>query len=188
MSRQYWKETLYWATSDGTTISSSATETIIFPNVTITGNYMSDGRTIELEASGRWGNVVTAVPTLTFAIRWGGVSGTVLCQSPAIVTPATATTAAPWYLKAILQTRANGSSGSIFAMGWVALGTGTAATFGTVTNYGVWQPMTSTGTTVPAAVTVDLTGDTALSLTAKYSASNAANSLTGHMYKGDSCN
>lgn len=188
MSRQYWQETLYWATADGTQIVSTASETIIFPNVTIPANYMADGRILHLFASGRWSNVVTSVPTLIFALRWGGVAGTLLAQSPAIVTPAAATTSAPWDLDLWIQTRTNGATGSLFVMGRVNMTDGAAPTFGTVTNYGVVASMNSTGTTVPAAVTVDLTADTALSLTAKFSASNAANNLTGHMYIGQSEN
>ena len=44
MSRQYWSETLSWATADGTAVNTTTTETIIFPNVTIPANYMQDGR------------------------------------------------------------------------------------------------------------------------------------------------
>jgi hypothetical protein len=188
MSRQYWAEQLYWATADGAQIVSTATETIIFPDVTIPATYLADGRTLTLKAKGRWSNVVTAVPTLIFALRWGGVGGTILAQSPAIVTPAAATTSAPWWLELTVQVRSNGSSGSLFVMGDVTMTDGAAPTFGTVTNYGVTASMNSTGTTVPAAVTVDLTADTALSLTAKFSASNAANNLTGHIYTGRSEN
>jgi hypothetical protein len=184
MGRQYFADPQWWETSDGTQIVSSSTETIIFPDKTIPGNYLADGRILEIFASGRWSNVVTSVPTLTFFLRWGGVAGTILAQSPAIVTPAAATTSAPWWLRLRIQTRANGSSGSLFVMGDVTMTDGAAPTFGTVTNYGVTAGMHSAGTTVPAAVTVDLTADTALSLTAKFSAINAANNLTGHIYQG----
>jgi len=188
MSRQFFTELLWWATADGAQIVSSAAETIIFPDVTIPANYIADGRVLDIYASGRWSNVVTSVPTLTFFLRWGGVAGTILAQSPAIVTPAAATTSAPWELRLRLQTRTNGATGSLFVMGSVTMTDGAAPTFGTVTNYGVTAAMHSAGTTVPAAVTVDLTADTALSLTAKFSASNAANNLTGHIYNGISMN
>lgn len=188
MSRQYWTEQIAWAVADGAQIVSTATETIIFPDVTIPANYLADGRTLTINAAGRWSNVVTATPTLIFAFRWGGVGGTILMQSPAIVTPAAATTSAPWWLEATIQTRVNGSSGSLFCMGSVTMTDGVAPTFGTVTNYGVDAILSSTGTTVPAAVTVDLTADTALSITAKFSASNAANNLTGHIYTITSSN
>jgi hypothetical protein len=188
MSRQSWSEQIFWAVADGAQIVSTATETIIFPDVTIPANYMADGRTLSLEAEGRWSNVVTATPTLTFFLRWGGVGGTLLAQTPAITTTSSAITSAPWGLKLKVQTRTNGASGSLFVMGAVSIGNGVAPTFGTVTNYGLVVPMHSAGTTVPAAVTVDLTADTALSLTAKFSASNAANNLTGHIYCGRSEN
>lgn len=177
-----------WSTADGTAIVSSATETIVFPNVTVPANYMQDGRILRLRAYGRYSNVVTAVPTLTFRVRWGGVSGTVLAASAAIVTSATAMTAALWQFECLIQTRSNGATGSVFAMGDVLLTTNTAPTFGTVTNYGVGSMLASAGLATPAAVTVDLTADTALSLTAQWSASNAANSVTGHLYTVEGLN
>lgn len=182
MSRQSWSETVAWATADGATFNTTATETIIFPNITIPANFMQDGRVLRLTAYGRYSNVVTAVPTVIFAVRWGGVAGTMLAQSPAIVTSASAVTNAPWRVECLLQTRVNGSAGSIFAMGETEIFTGIAPTVGTVANYGVVASMSSTGLLTPAAVTVDLTADTALSLTGKFSASNAANGITGHLY------
>lgn len=188
MSRQYWQEAIFWATQDGAALSNSAAEALIFPNVTIPGNYMADGRLVRLTARGRWSNVVTAVPTLTFRLRWGGLAGTLLAASPAIVTPATATTNAIWELILDIITRSNGSSGNLFVMGCVTMYEDAAATFGTVANYGVKQPMSSGGASAPAAVAVDLTADTPIALTAQWSAANAANSLTGHLYHGESLN
>lgn len=188
MSRQYWEETLSWATANGTAVANTVTETILFPNVTIPANYLQDGRALRLIAHGQWSNVVTAVPTLTFRIRWGGVSGTVLCASPSVVTPATATNQALWSLDTIIQTRSNGSAGTVFSMGTLRLYEDTAATFGTVLNYGVVQGMGSAGVTNPAAVTVDLTADTALSLTVQWSGASASNTITGHIYTIEALN
>lgn len=188
MSRQFWSETIAWATADGTAVNTTTTETIIFPNVTIPANFMQDGRALRLTARGRWGNVVTAVPTFIWAIRWGGVGGTTLCTSGAIISPAAATTAAQWVLEAILQTRTNGATGTIFAQGTITMMEDTVATFGTVANYGLVQPMGSAGVITPAAVTVDLTADTALSVTIDFSASDAANAVTGHIYTLEALN
>jgi hypothetical protein len=189
MSRQFWSETLSWAVADGATFNTTATETIIFPNVTIPANYMADGRVLRLRAFGRYSNVVTAVPTLIFAVRWGGVGGIMLAQSPAIVTSASAVTSAPWMVEVYLQTRSNGATGTIFAMGTASISTGIAPTVGTVANYGVETIMSSTGLTVPAvSAAVDLTADTALSITGKFSASSASNGVTGHMYFIESLN
>ena len=179
MSRQFWAEALAWATADGTAIANSTTETIIFPNVTIPANYMQDGRILRLRAYGRYSSTTT--PTLTFRIRWGGVSGTVLAASGALTVGSTVT-AGMWSLEAVLQTRSNGSTGTIFTVGTVEVGDDAASTVGSATNIHGADFMGSAGVATPAAVTVDLTADTALSITATWSAASASNTLTGHIY------
>jgi len=192
MSRQAWQEAVSWVTASGTAIATSTTETILFPNVTIPANYMSDGRVLRLRAFGAYGT--TATPTLIFTIRWGGVAGTVLSKTGAMVTTSGvgggASMTAMWTLEAILQVRSNGATGTIMTNGCVTLFTSTVGTAGTVTNYGMPQPIASgsTGGTTPVAVTADLTADTALSLTATWGTSNAANSIQGLQYTVESLN
>ena len=186
MSRQYWQEALAWATASGTAIASSATETILFPNVTIPANYIQDGRLLRMQAFGAYGT--TATPTLIITVRWGGVSGTVLCKTGAMVTTSGtgggASLTATWMLRLNIQCRSNGSTGTLMSNGHLVLYTSTVGTAGTVTNYGMDQPIVSgsTGGTTPVVVTADLTADTALSLTAKWSASDPANSIQGLNY------
>src|SRR3989304_7137294 len=127
MSRQFWAETIAWATADGTAVNTTTTETIIFPNVTIPANYMQDGRTLLLSASGRWSSLTGTSPTYTWAIRWGGVSGTILAQSGAITASTTATTNGQWEMQIRLQTRSNGATGTIFTQGTIMLANSTAA-------------------------------------------------------------
>lgn len=183
MSRQFWTEALAWSTADGTAITNTATETIIFPNVTIPGNYMQDGRAIQMVAYGRYSNVVTAVPTLRFRIKWGGVgSSTVLADSGAITTLSTAVTNAMWVMRCWITTRSNGATGSLFATGEVTMGSNTAPTVGSATGTPADAIMSSAGISTPAAVTADLTQDTALTLSAQWSAANASNSVQGHNY------
>jgi hypothetical protein len=173
MSRQFWAESLAWATSSGTQISNTTTETIIHPNITIPANYMQDGRAIEIFHFGMFSNVVTTPGTLIFRIRWGGVAGTILAQSAAIALSTTAQTNVGYELEALLQTRSNGSSGTIFATGSVGLGAEATSGF---------HFMGSAGNSAPAAVTVDLTADTALSLTAQFSVATSPTNLTGLNY------
>ena len=192
MSRQYWSETVSWATSSGTAVANSTTETILFPNVTIPANFLQDGRCLRIRAFGAYGTTVT--PTLIFSLRWGGVSGTVLAKSTAVTTTSGvgggASMTAPWSLDLIIQTRTNGSSGTLMSNGEATLFTSTAATAGTVTQYGLPMPICSgsTGGTTPVAVTADLTADTALSLTVTWSAANAANSIQGLNYTIEAMN
>lgn len=188
MSRQYWAETISWATADGVAVANTITETILFPNLTIPANYLQDGRTLRLTVYGRFSNVVTAVPTLTFRARWGGVAGTVIAASGAMVTSAVSMVNAMWKMELIIQVRSNGSTGTVFSVGNVELGTNAAPTAGTVTNYGMESLMGSAGVSTPAAVTVDLTADTALALTAQWSAAAAGNSVQGHVYTLEALN
>lgn len=192
MSRQFWTEMIAWATSSGTAIATSTTETILFPNVTIPANYMQDGRALRIRLAGAYGT--TATPTLQFRARWGGVAGTVMAASGAMVTTSGtgggASMTAMWELEAQIQTRSNGSSGTLMTNGSGTLFTATIPTGGTVTNYGMPFPLASgsTGGSTPAVATVDLTADTALSVTATWGTSNAANSIQGLNYEIDSKN
>lgn len=185
MSRQFWEEAIVWTTADGTAIANTTTEAIIFPNVVIPANYMQDGRTLKLTAYGR--HSTTGTPTLTFALRWGGVSGTVLCTSGAI-TCGSAVTNAMWTVEILLQVRTNGATGTIFCTGQAIVGEDAANTVGSATNASAVGFMGSAGVATPAAVTVDLTADTALSITADWSAASASNTLTGHNYIIESLN
>ncbi len=192
MSKQFWNETLVWATSAGTAVANTTTETILVPNVTIPANYMQDGRVLRIWATGAYGT--TATPTLIFSIRWGGVSGTVLAKSSTITTTSGtgsgASMTALWTLEAVVQTRANGSSGSLFTNGEVILYNSANPTSGTVTNYGLPAVIASgsTGGTTPVAVTADLTADTALSLTATWGTANSANSIRLDTYTIEALN
>lgn len=192
MSRQYWSETLVWATASGTAVANTTTETILFPNVTIPANYMQDGRALRITAYGGYGT--TATPTLAFKLRWGGVAGTVIAATGAFTTTSGtgggASMTAAWYLEATIQVRSNGSSGTLMTNGTVITHTSTALTAGTVTNYGQPSPLVSgsTGGTTPAVATVDLTADTALSICAVWGTANAANSIQGLNYYIESLN
>lgn len=186
MSRQFWTETLAWATADGTAVTNTTTETIVFPNITIPANYLQDGRTLRIVAWGRISNVVTSAPTYTWRLRWGGVAGTILCQSAAITASTTAVTSGIWKIEIMLTIRTNGSSGSVYAIGELFQGNQAGETAANVR--ASFNGMGSAGATVPAAVTVDLTADTALSLTIAMSAANASNSVQGHNYYLESLN
>jgi hypothetical protein len=177
MSRQSWSELLAWMTADGTAVHTTTTETILVPNVTIPANYMADGRVLRLRAFGKLST--TATPTMTFAIRWGGVAGTLLATTEAITCASGAANTA-WSIEAYIQTRSNGATGSLLVVGDVMVNL-TASTQ-TSQGFGV------SGFDAPAAVTVDLTADTALSLTGDWSASSASNTITALLYTLEALN
>lgn len=177
MSRQFWAESLFWAVADGTAIANTTTETKIFNNVVVPANYMADGRVLRIYAAGVLST--TATPTTTFTLRWGGESGTVLAITEAI-TNGSGVTNANWSLLAYIQTRANGASGSLIVAGQVFVNTSATAV--------VSHTFGASGFDAMAAVTVDLTADTQLALTADWSAASASNTLTGKVYVGESLN
>jgi hypothetical protein len=185
MSRQFWNETLTWATSSGGAVANSGAETILFPNVTIPANFLQDGRCVRLRLFGGYGT--TSTPTLTFAIRWGGVSGTVISKSGAITTGSAvgggASMTALWSIEALIQVRSNGSTGTVMVNGEISL-----YTTGTAAGSGYPLASGSTGGTTPVVTTVDLTADTALSVTALWGTANAANSIQGHNYTLEAMN
>lgn len=131
---------------------------------------------------------------MTLALRWGGVAGTVISKSAVnVLTVSTgggASMTAVWTMEAIIQTRSNGSSGTLMTNGQAIFYTSTLATGGTVTNYGMPVPLASgtTGGTTPVVATVDLTADTALSVTALWAGNNAANSIQGLTYHAEALN
>ena len=183
MSRQFWSETVAWATASGTAVASTASETILVPNTTIPANFLQDGRALRLRAWGQYGT--TGTPSCVISLRWGGVAGTILGKTGLNVLTSGvgggASMTANWSLEAHIQTRSNGSSGTLWTMGDITWYTSTLTTAGTVTQYGMPVALISGTTGAPgtaeAVSTVDLTADTALSLTALWSASNAANSI-----------
>lgn len=193
-SRQFWSETLTWATASGTAVANTGTETILFPNVTIPANYLQDGRVLRLRAFGVYGT--TATPSCVISVRWGGVAGTILGKTGLnVLTSAVgggASMTANWNAEIYIQTRSNGSSGTLMTNGEVNWSTSTLATAGTVTQYGMPTVLVSGATGAPgtaaAVSTVDLTADTALSLTALWSATNAANSIQGLNYTIEALN
>lgn len=177
MSRQFWDEALMWVTADATAIHTTTTETLIFTACTLPANYMQDGRVLRMRAFGKLST--TATPTMTWAIRWGGVSGTILATTEAI-TMGSGVTTVNWSLEAYIQTRTNGATGTLLVMGEVWVHTSSTAVAGNV--FGV------SGYDAPAAVTVDLTAQTDLALTADWSANSASNTLTGMLFTLEALN
>lgn len=178
MSRQFWNEARSWATADGVAVANTTTETIIFSDVTIPANYMQDGRLLRIRAFGKLST--TGTPTITFAIRWGGVAGTLLATTEAI-TNGSGVANVNWEVEAYVQTRVNGSAGTLLVYGTVTVHTSSTAV--------VRNVFSVSGYNDPAQVgSLDLTVDKALSITADWSVADALNTLTGMLYTIESLN
>jgi hypothetical protein len=175
MSRQFWGEMLAWATASGTAVANTTTETIMFPNVTIPANYLQDGRAIRIRCQGQ--HSTTGTPTLIFRLRWGGVAGTLIGLTPTF-TCGSGVTANVWDIDIIVQVRSNGSSGTVVVIGNCTVNGATVPS----------QAFCVGGAATPAATTVDLTADTALSITCQWSAASSSNTLTGWNYTIEALN
>lgn len=177
MSRQTWVETMAALTQDGTALANTTTEGLAVPLLTLPANYEQDGRLIRLTAFGKLST--TGTPTITFAIRFGGLTGTLLATTEPITT-ATGSANVAWSVDALIQVRTNGATGSLLVMGNARVNltasTQTAGVFGV------------SGFDAPAPVTADLTADATLALTADWSAASASNTLTGLVYALESLN
>lgn len=171
--RQSWLEQFWYAYANGAAITNTTTETILFPLRKIWADLLQDGRKLRITARGKISNVVTTPGNITARLRWGGVSGTILCQSAAIAQNTAAQTDVMWSIYIDLTVRGNGATGSVVAMGEFD-----SANFATLQA----AKMGSAGAATPAAVTADLTVDTDLALTLQFSIANAANSATGMEY------
>jgi len=88
----------------------------------------------------------------------------------------------------LLQTRTNGATGTVMSIGLARVCAAVAGTVGSATGEALVTPMTAGGVITPAAVTLDLTTTAALSVTAQWSASDAANTLTGLIYTVEAIN
>lgn len=187
MSRQYWSETVAWATASGTAVANTTTETIVYGNITIPANFIQDGRRFRLRVQGQHSTLGSGTVTALFSLRYGGVAGTILCKSAAI-TQLVSLTAAYWDLDIIMQTRTNGSSGTLMANGVARMFGATAPTIGSATGAPAIGAMTNGGQITPAAATIDATADTALSITVTHGAASASNTITGLDYAVEALN
>jgi hypothetical protein len=180
---QAFVEPLEATIADGTQISNSTSETIVVPDFNIPAYYMAAGRTLRITAYGVNSNVVTTPGTLTFRVRWGGVAGTVLLASAAIVMDVTARTNAFWYLACTITCRTAGSSGTFISGGYcfIVNQKGSVAVASNA-EFNAWvMALGSAGTPIAsanAAVTVNTTTANLLSVTATESVSTSPTNLT----------
>lgn len=180
MPSQSWMEVMATAQADSTSINTSVTETVISNcAATVFANTFQNARTMHVVAFGRIGS--TGTPTIRFRLRLGGLTGTLLWDSGTI-TQGSTVTAATWSIDIWIQTRSNGATGTLIAMGTAIVGSALAPTVGSATGAPAIGVYGSAGDDTPAAVTADLTADAVLNLTAQHSASSASNLVIGHMF------
>jgi hypothetical protein len=171
MAGQTFDYTEYRLVFDATAVGNSTAEAIMAPDWVINPPYLNTGRALNLKIWGKVSSIVTTPGTLTFQIRYGGVTGTSLCASAAIALNAVAQTTDTFMIDADIIVRSEGTSGTAIAQASVLLGPDASTN---VVNF-----MPATGA---AVTTIDTTSSKALSVTAQFSVANAGNTLTVQQY------
>ncbi len=165
--------------ADGAQHAASTTETIICPDYAFAANdpKIYQGAAFRITNTFDVSNVVTTPGTITFAIRWGGVSGTVLATTAAIQMDTTARANYSGMLQAFLTWRSIGSAGSAFCQGFVLLNNVSDAAAAAPQ----YHTMGSAGANIPAVVSsLDTTTAKNLSVTADFSVNTAGTQITNH--------
>lgn len=142
---------------------------------------MQDGRTIRIRAMGEYNTLGSGTVTRIITLRWGGVAGTVICKT-GTVTVLISASHWLWDVDILVTTRTNGSSGALMGNGTARFFGGTAPTLASTTGLGGIAPMTNGGQTTPATAAVDLTADTALSLTVTHGSNSSSDTSIGLNY------
>lgn len=181
MSLQTWVETLVTAQTDGTALNTSTTATSILPahaRITLPSGYFYIGKTLRLTAQGRVSNIVTTPGTLTLDVRFGS---TVVANGGAMALNIVAKTNVTWELSMLLTCRSVGASTSatmMFVGKYISenvIGSPAASAGGSgILLLPSSAPAVGTGFDSTATQTVDLF--------AKWSVSDAANSIQLHNY------
>lgn len=165
MSRQSWPEVIA-VYPQGSALTAAA-EALLVNDVVIPAGYMIPGRLLKLVLTGKASNAVTTPGTLTFKVRWGGISGTVLVSSAALTQNVAAQTDKTWTLEIYILCLTTGTSGTFLTWGVAQRG-----------NCAVGATSDITPDLLPAsgnaAVTVDTTVEKNLSVTATPSLTTAS--------------
>jgi hypothetical protein len=178
-----WEEVIFTPVSDGTAITAAA-ETIMVPDFSIPGSYLTVGKVLKYTIMGRQSTAITTPGTITLRLRWGGVAGVAVVASGAFAPdPTAAATNLTWMVEFWLQCRTVGATGTAMGFGrveWSDYDDASAATL--VANLNMRMAPVS----APAAVTIDTSIDKLLSAT--YQSSVATASAQSHFAILEACN
>lgn len=182
MTIQTFRETLVSEITDGTQISNTTTETIIYPDYTFPAGYFYPGRTIFGRMKGVCSNVVTTPGTLTYRLRMGTatLSATAVVASNALGLDTTARTNWPWELTFAVVCRTAaipaGTGGTMLMSGRVDQSNVLSSTASNL----ISQFIPASGT---ATTTINTRVANVLSVSAQFSVATSPTNLTGNFYQ-----
>jgi hypothetical protein len=178
---------------DGTAISSSATENILFPNLLLPSNYLAPGgipgRTLRHTAYGRVTNIAS---TGTQVVAFGSATATATTVATAWAKTGTMTiegtqvhTNALWKMEATTTVRSVGASGTVFSQGRFDSAARRFTSAVALDEDNMF--MCSAGAATPATITVDTTVPEYLIFSSKWSLGTAY-SIQGHLFTLEALN
>lgn len=161
--------------ADSTAVANTATETVIIPDWSCGPNFFYQGKKARCSLWGVISNVVTAVPTITFFVRVGTatLSATWASQTGALACNATANTNLVWHGEIEMVCRSVGAAGTGMVQGQFWLPNLTAGNALGNVGYPNMLPVSA-----PAAGTLNTGVTNIVSVSAKWSAASASNSIT----------
>lgn len=140
---------------------------------TLPANSLRVGDVIRVRVCGTGDRTSIGAPNLTFRLRWGGVSGTILAATAALAPPSATITNDLWEFSSDIHVRAIGASGSMFPQSVIRAIAGTSV-LGSASLFSMPASGTSPdGTT--SAVTVATDVSKVLVLTAQWGGATAGN-------------
>lgn len=181
MTVQTFRETLVSEITDGTQISNTTTETIIYPDYPFAAGYFYPGRTIYGIVKGVCSNVVTTPGTLTYRLRLGTttLSTTAVVASNALGLDTTARTNWPWELRFTIVCRTAaipaGTGGTMLMTGQIEQSNVLSSTAANL----IPQFLPSSA---PATTTINTRVANLLSVSAQFSVATSPTNLTGNFY------
>jgi hypothetical protein len=146
----------------------STTEAIISPQLTIMANSSQIGTTFmfQFSISCAAGAVAQTTPGIVYQLRWGGLAGTLICNTNTIITPATLLAATPGFVIGGITVRTIGATGTV--KGWMEVVDPRIVR--EATTGGIYNRVGKSG----AAVTVNTTTDNILCVTCKTTIADAS--------------
>lgn len=175
MSIQTFSDILRAGKDDGPTLTAAA-EALLYRDYAFPADWWKVERALRLTLYGRASNAVTTPGTLQLRLRWGGLAGTLLCDSGALTQNVAVQTNKTWMAQWLIICRGVGtvaSGGLLMAIGHALRGNKAVAALSDMTP-DLFPP------TAPASVAIDTTAAGLLSVTAQPSLTTA--SITAHHY------
>lgn len=172
MSRLGYTDLIWAPIADGASYNTSVALTDVSPTPQFTFgtnyNFPQLGQEFTVDAWGHYST--TGAPTMILGLYYGGVAGTALCATGAVVL-GTTQTGLGWHFHGNFLINGVGTSGTAKAQAHLEYG------LTTITGGAALAP-----TTTPANVTIDTTVAKALTLGATWGTSSASNILIVHQF------